>query len=394
VLAQNPALAAARLEAEVAQVQAAPGAVGLLPRVTLTAQQRRFAAPDADQIAFQRRLYTFDVGASASMTLFDGGARLARLRALRAQADAAAFDAEAFRDALLGDAFVAYFTLAGQQQQMEVLREAVSLSQERLRIAEGRLGVGAASELEARRALVDLNADRAALLRQDAALAASRALLRQILALPESADFRVDDAAGPPELERSLEALEAAALADAPALEAARADEDAARLELLRARRAYWPTLSATMGYVAGDYLDDIILPAAQARGITYGLVASWDLFDAGDRLRGVEVAELRRRQAQERTQALGFERRAALQVAYADYLASLALVDLEDENAALARENVEVALARFRLGASTSLELREVQRALVEAESRLVAARSAARAAEVDLLALAGLIR
>lgn len=393
VLAQNPTLAAARLEAEIADVQAAPGAVGLLPRVTLSASQRRTAARDDDDArAFDRDLYTLDVGAQASMTLFDGGARLSRLRALRTDATIADLDADALRDALLADALVAYYTLAGQQQQAGVLREAVRLSEERLRIAEGRLGVGAGSELEARRALVDLNADRAALLRQAAALESTRALLRRLLALEAAEPFRAAESPGSPGLARSLEQLEAIAIAESPDLEAARLSVQAARQSLRAARRAYWPTIGVTAGYFAGDYLD-FALPAGSSRGLTYGLVASFDIFDAGSRERGVQVAELRQEQATERLGATRLQRRADLQRVYAQYAQSLALVRLEEENAEIARENVAVALARFRLGASTSLELREVQRALIAADSRLVAARFDARSAEIDLLALAGLL-
>ena len=70
-----------------------------------------------------------------------------------------------------------------------------------------------------------------------------------------------------------------------------------------------------------------------------------------------------------------------------------LPIVALEEENVDVAQQNAFVALERFRLGVSTSLELREVQRALIDAQSRRVTARFEAKAAEVDLLALSGLL-
>ncbi|GBD02369.1 hypothetical protein HRbin18_02110 [bacterium HR18] len=66
-------------------------------------------------------------------------------------------------------------------------------------------------------------------------------------------------------------------------------------------------------------------------------------------------------------------------------------MVQLEQENLEAARLNVEVALEQFRLGTITSVELREVQQALLQAEERLVSARYEAKAAEIRLRQLAG---
>ena len=56
-----------------------------------------------------------------------------------------------------------------------------------------------------------------------------------------------------------------------------------------------------------------------------------------------------------------------------------------------LAKENVFIASERFRLGISTLLELRETQRSLEDAYTRLIAARFNTKVAETDLLRLRG---
>ena len=63
----------------------------------------------------------------------------------------------------------------------------------------------------------------------------------------------------------------------------------------------------------------------------------------------------------------------------------------LEEESLTLARQNVDIALERFRLGTITSVELREVQEQLTQAQSRLLLAQFEAKRAETELLRLSG---
>ena len=386
VLEENPTVVITRLEREIAENDASLGNAGFLPNAGLTATQRRLAGGGQ----FDRGGdYSLDLTAGASVTVFEGLARVARYRRLQALATARAFDAEATTESVLADAFVTYFDVARQQDQLAVLREAVALSEERLRIAIGRRDVGAASELEVRRALVDLNADRAVLLRQQNALAQSKALLNRLLGRTGN-DFRVTDSVEvDPTL--ALAALEADALTGAPDLRAALAAEEAAEQERTAVRREVWPRVDLTAGYVFDEVTDPIGLAPGQAGGFTYGLTATFDLFDGFERRRRLANATLRQRQQafvidETRTALL-----TALESTYAVYRRSLMLIELEEENAEAARQNVNVALERFRLGVSTSLELREVQRALTDAQSRLIAALFEAKQAEVELRTLSG---
>ena len=63
----------------------------------------------------------------------------------------------------------------------------------------------------------------------------------------------------------------------------------------------------------------------------------------------------------------------------------------LKEENITLAKENVMIALERFKLGVSTYLELRETQKTLEDAYNRLLAARYNTKLAETELLKTEG---
>jgi outer membrane protein len=386
VLAQNPTLAIARLERAIAENEAQLGAVGFLPSVSIGAAQRGSPTPAG---AERSRNETFDVTASGGVRVFEGMARFARLDRLRTLAQVQALDEEALTLTLLADAHTVYFDIARQQGRLAVLAEAVALSEERLRIATSRRDVGAASDLEVNTAQVDLNADRAAELRQEIAIAQTRARLNQILNRPEGEPFRAEEAIVI-DTAMSLEALRAEALEEAPGLRAERTAELASELQETAIRREIWPRVDLQMGYAFSELTDPLARPA-QPGGLSYGLVATFDLFDGFNRRRRLETAQLRTRQQGLATERTRTALLAGLESTFALYERSLELVALEEANVQAARNNAMVALERFRLGASTSIELREVQRALIDAESRLVAARFEAKAAEVELNALAG---
>ncbi|MEM6337469.1 MAG: TolC family protein, partial [Bacteroidota bacterium] len=337
-----------------------------------------------DGIAFRA---TFDATANASVTIFEGLSRVARYRRLQALADAAGFEAEATREAILADALVAYFDVARQQEQIEALQEAVQLSEERLRIASDRESFGASSELEVRRALVDLNADRAGLLRQQNLLAGTKALLARLIGRPDM-DFAVIDTVLV-DTTLQITPLLADALADAPDLLAAQSGVDAADQAETAVQRELWPRVDLTAGYVFDGISEPLGFDQGQVAGLNYGLTATFNVFNGFDRRRRTQTAQLRQAQARARQEQTELTVVTALESTYAIYERSLALVRLELENVEAANQNVRVAFERFRLGVSTSLELREVQRALTAARSRLAVTLFEAKQAEVDLLTL-----
>lgn len=378
-LERNAQIRLARLDAAVAENDASLGNAGLLPGLGVSARQNARPGSDLD------RSSTVDVSADLSYTLFAGLGRLARYERLQTLREREAVAAEGTAEAVVADVVVSYYDLVRRQEEMEVLRETIAISEERLRIAEGRLDVGAASELEVRRARVDLNADVAVLLRQQNQLATAKAAFNRLLAREGSLTYRVADTL---DVDRTLrpDSLLADALAHNPALRTGAADVAAAGLARREVRAEYLPRLDLTAGYVFNELTEGAGLTPGREGGLAFGLTASLPIFDGFERRRRVENATLALRGAELRLEDARAEVATAVESAYINYANSLALADLEAENVRLAAQNVEVALARFRLGASTALELREVQLALAGARSRLLAAQFEAKQAEVTL--------
>ena len=394
----NYALLIARGEAVIAANDATVGNAGFLPQLALSAG-RSGAVANTNQ-TFVGREPAERVGALSNRrqaaalldwTLFDGLSRFAALDRLQAIEEQQAIQAERTSDLVLADVTVGYFDLVRQQEQLGVLQEAVELSEERLRIAEVRRDLGSSSEQEVRQARVDLNADRAALLRQRLTFVNAKAAFVQLLGRPGPPDFAVADTIrlGPP---FNAEALADAALEANPSLRLAEQDRRVAALARREIRAERFPTVGAEVGYAyANQNAEAGFVTESRSLDLTYGLTAQFSLFDGFNRRRRIENAQVQVRNAEVAVEAARAEVQTALVQQLESYEVSLELVALEQENLEAARLNVEVALERFRLGTTTSVELREVQETLTAARSRLLTAQFEAKEAETELLRLSG---
>jgi hypothetical protein len=79
------------------------------------------------------------------------------------------------------------------------------------------------------------------------------------------------------------------------------------------------------------------------------------------------------------------------MQIAYQEYQNSMALADLEAANVKLAQENEFISSERFKKLQGNSIELRQAQLSLIEAQDRFINARFRAKLAATTLQFLAG---
>lgn len=331
-------------------------------------------------------------GAELRWTLFDGLRRFATYDRLGAERDRQEANTRERIEVVLADVIDVYHDVARQQRQLGVLREAVQISQERLRIARSRRDLGSASDLEVRQARVDLNADSAEVLRQEVTLSNTKAELNRLLGRTEARTrFAVSDRI-PLDTTLSYASLQQAAEASSPALQQARQALDAARAEQREVRADYFPSIDVFVGAGVSESESEAGFVQSQTiNDLRYGASLTFDVFDGFNRERQRQNAAVRAENARLAVEAARAQLSAALSSAFESYRNRIRLVQLERENLEAATANVDVALEQFRLGTITSVELREVQEQRIQAESRLLTARFEAKQAEIELLRLSG---
>lgn len=399
-LRNNPTVETAENNAAIAARNASIGNAGFLPDLSVQARYNETISDTEQQFQGQAPqsidgARTTNTGADAQVSwrVFDGlGARFATLNRLQAEREAERQRARATTDQLLTDAALAYYTVVQAQRQRDVLEETVSVSEARVRIAELRNEVGSASDLAVRQARVDLNADRSALLRQEAALESAKAELNRVRGRRTTAtDFTV---ASGIQIDETLttQAVQTALQQANPVLKQAEAALQAAEQERRALQAQRFPALDATLGYGASRTESESgFVQESTSYDLTYGLSLQIPLFTGFDRRRQRQNAQVRIRNAELAVQDTQNELVAALTQAYAAYQRRLDVVALQADNLEMARANVDVALEQFRLGDISSIQLRDVQEQAVRAESDLVSARFQAKQAELTLRELSG---
>jgi outer membrane protein TolC len=199
-----------------------------------------------------------------------------------------------------------------------------------------------------------------------------------------------------PELNTSLqyEELRTAMEGNNPELLASRYNMNASLLVQKELFGERIPQIGFNIGYnYAKSEAQAGFLLSRQSSGITYGVSASWNLFDGFNLNRQIQNAKILAENSQLNYEAIKLSLERQLYSAFISYQNNIQLRELEELNREVATENNEIAIERYRVGNSSPLELREAQINLLEANLRLLNAAYGIKTGEIDLLLMAGLL-
>ncbi|WP_338407251.1 TolC family protein [uncultured Flavobacterium sp.] len=284
-----------------------------------------------------------------------------------------------------------YFELVSLQQQLIALDTTIEISNQRLTLAKNRFTIGKASKLEVLNAQVDLNTDKSNLLRQKELYANTKIVLNQLMARDSKINFKVVDVI---EVDKSLMLKELFDLAEKqnPELETQIINQRISELQLKQIKGERYPTVNLTSGYVFSESQSGLgFTTQSSAQGLNYGFRASLNLFDGFEQNRNEKIAEIKIDNAklaiEQQTQKLNSQ----LTAYYQTYLTNLDLINLEFENEAIAKQNLEITVDKFQIGTITTLEFRTAQLNYINARVNYSNAQFKAKLTEILLKELAG---
>jgi outer membrane protein TolC len=128
-----------------------------------------------------------------------------------------------------------------------------------------------------------------------------------------------------------------------------------------------------------------------QNLGLNLGLTASWTIFNGLNNTNQIKNARLQLDNANYEFNKTKAVLDAQLYSMFKRYQDDAKILELEEENTKLAKEAVDIALERFKIGSSNSLELKEIQKSYDDALTRLAEARFNAKVSEIQLMKLNG---
>jgi outer membrane protein TolC len=289
-----------------------------------------------------------------------------------------------------------YYNIVRQKQQLRALDTLMTINEERVKLADKKLSVGLGSKPELLQARVDLNAQRAAKMLQETLIAQLREQLNQLMALPVQTEYDVSDSI-PLNLNIQYDTIANDIEKSNPGLLASAKTIDIAKIALKERRAELFPSLQFNSAYNFGRLSNaSVVNPEFQPifslnKGFNYGFTATIPILNGFNTRRLIKQAGLDLEYNKLAYTAQKSRIELGINSSYKDYEYQKKALLLEEENISLAKENVFIALERFRQGVSTYLELREAQISLDSAYNRLIAARYNMKVAETELLRLKG---
>jgi outer membrane protein TolC len=392
----QPGVVQARAGVTTAAAQRRNAWGAFLPSVTAGSSASEFFSEGANRIDPLTGLLTsgnssnrsLTTSLSASVDLFTGFRRGAELQAARAgedQAGASLVDAR-FQQALTTTN--QFFDALAAAQLGGVREASVRRAEEQLKVSIAKLQAGSATRSDSLRSLVTLGNTRLDLIQSRTDLATAEAGLARLVgevgrvqAADDSSFHRMVAAV-------DTQALRSEAEARSPRIHSAVASARAASADIRAARSAYWPslTLGANTGWNASRANDYTFFNQRQV-----SLQLSWNLFNRFDR----ELAITQREASYEFAQATAEDERRAVQAELTQRLAELdaarSKIEITQTSVVAATEDLRVQQERYRLGASTIVDVLTSQEALDQAEVNVVTARFDYLRARAQIEALIG---
>jgi outer membrane protein TolC len=349
-----------------------------------------------DTSGIKQRNFTANV--NLAWTLFDGLKMFAtreRLEAVRNLGELAV------KDQLVNtvaNVIAGYYNIVQQKQQLRNISEQMSISEERVKLSDAKFTTGLGPKTDWLQSKVDYNAQKAAHLRQQTLIDQSKATLNQLMDVEVgNTGYDVQDSI-PLNMDLAYGKLRQEIMQKNTGLMVAQQNLTVSQLQLKESKGDFFPVINFNSAYNYSrnnsNAATNSFSPIYNQNGVlSYGFSATVPIFNGLNVKRQVRNARLNADYQQLALDNTRTQVDLSLSNAFKDYEYYKTAVILEEENMVLARENVMVALERFKQGVSTTIELREAQQSLEDGFFRLINARYNIKLAETQLLRLNGML-
>lgn len=331
---------------------------------------------------------TYSAGLAASWNVFTGGQRSATRKQTRAQSGAAQAQLTAQQATAVLDVERAFYEVLRATGLEEVANARIERAKQNEDAAERRLSVGSATRSDLLRAQLDHTTAREALRTAETQRTSAALSLGRLIGEDGPAEASPEEDIALKPLTLTDAALVAELEANAPAVLAAASTLSASHAGVNVAKATYLPTVRLSAGY---DWFNQDPSFNGGRTSWSVRLGVSYPIFDGFLREERVQRA----RTQEVVSQAQLADTRRAVRSGASQALAQLRLAEdritFSVQSVEVAREDLKVQQERYRLGATTILELLTSQENLVQAEINLVSSRFDYRIARAELEALAG---
>tara|TARA_R110002072_G_scaffold59514_2_gene151560 strand:+ start:42884 stop:44203 length:1320 start_codon:yes stop_codon:yes gene_type:complete len=334
----------------------------------------------------------YNASLNLSYTLFDGLGRWYDYKRLKEEYDLSELQVRETIENTLLQLFTVYFEVARITENVVVLEETFQNTKDRLTRAEYGFEYGQNNKLDVLNAEVDIVTDSINLMNSRQLLENTKRDLSVVLNSDLTRDFKVDTVV---RFTDRLVLDNFLTVVDTNNVRLLQAEKNIAISDYnyMASKSVYLPSvgLTGSYGWNEGNFPSTNFAATSNTVGFAAGVSLSWNLFDGGSGITGVKNARVLSENQELLKSQIISEVKRDIANAQGDYENRIAIFQLQEQNVRTAKNNYERSNERYKLGQITSLELRQAQINLLNAQTNKNLAKYQAKLAELQLLQLTG---
>ncbi|MBQ4820773.1 TolC family protein [Aquimarina sp. MMG016] len=348
--------------------------------------------PDIEILGAETQRY--NAGLNLNYTLFDGLGRFYNYKRLKEQYNLTELQARETIENTVLQLFSVYYEIARLSENVDILEQTLRISKERVSRANYQFEYGQNTKLNVLNAEVDVANDSINLLNTRQQLINTKRDLNILLVNELEDQFSVDTTVSfisKLEVDGFLET----SVENNVTLLQNKTNIRISDYDIKVSKSGYLPTIGLTGSYGWNENRNppSAFFPGniADTYTLAAGVTLSWNLFDGGGTITRVKNAKIAL-DNQELVQAQ-VEQQVKRDIANAlgNYENRLSIYDIQQQNVLTNQNNFDRSRERFKLGQITSIEFRQAQINLINAQTNKNLAKYDAKLAELQLLQLTG---
>ncbi len=338
---------------------------------------------------------TANAGLTMGLTIFNGFYVQTTYKKLYELKQIGELNTQLSIENLIADIVSGYYDYIQQIQLLTNLKYAVTLSKERLRIDEERYLLGSSSKLQVLQSRVYLNSDSSRLSRQSEVVRAAQIRLNELMAVDDlGGQFVSKDTSIEVNPGLIYEKLLEETLSKNTTLLIASKNKTISEFDYKLVVSRSYPYLNLSSGYSYNlNAYSSSTAKSLVTNGMNYGLTMGLNIFNGLNQRRSIRNSSIDMKNKELNYLQIEQGIKADLLTIYSGYSSNLRLVTLEEQNLQTATENLAIAMERYKLGSLSGIDLREVQKSLLDANESLLSVQYQTKLAEISLMLISGRI-
>ncbi|MFD2186676.1 TolC family protein [Aquimarina celericrescens] len=334
----------------------------------------------------------YNAAVNLNYTLFDGLGRWYNYKRLKEQYNLTELQARETIENTILQLFTVYFEIARLTENVAILKETLQISEERITRSNYQFEYGQNTKLDVLNAQVDVANDSINLINTKQLLVNTKRDLNLIVNNDLTKTFEVDTTINFVNrlqidgfLEKSFE--------NNVRILRNQSNIKINEYDLKVSKSGYLPTigLTGTYGWNKNNNNAAAFLATLTSDGLSASVNLSWNLFDGGRTITEIKNAKIALETQEIQQEQLEQEVKRDIANALGNYENRLKVYEIQQQNVVTNQNNFERSKERFNLGQITSIEFRQAQINLIQAQTNKTLAKYDAKLAELQLLQLTG---